>query len=284
MKNKHILIIGGAGFIGSSLCSKLLKYNNKIVVLDNLLSGKLINIPNDITFIKNSAANILNINFEIKFDIVFHFGEYSRVEISENEQLICFDNTVATIGRVLEFCLNNKCKIIYSGSSTLFTENGKYLSPYTFYKSQNVETVKYICLKYRIPFSIVYFSNVYGQLEISEGRYATVIAKFLAAKKKNEKVLVSKPGTQARAFTHIDDTTDGIILSAEKGNGDGYVIGASKQYSIINICEMIGLEYELIDSNFSNRENSIIDTKKMNELGWQTKMHLPDYIKDLVKS
>ena len=59
MKNKHILIIGGAGFIGSSLCSKLLKYNNKIVVLDNLLSGKLINIPNDITFIKNSAAKIV---------------------------------------------------------------------------------------------------------------------------------------------------------------------------------------------------------------------------------
>ena len=279
MKNKNILIIGGAGFIGSSLCIELLKNNNQIVILDNLLTGKIENIPNDVTFVQNSAMNILDVVFHINFHFVFHFGEYSRVEISEYENLICFDNTMSSIGRVIEFCIINKSKLIYSGSSTKFSDHGEYLSPYTFYKAQNVKTVKYICSKYDVPFSIVYFSNVYGQSEISEGKYATVIAKFLAAKKRNKKVLVSKPGTQTRAFTHIDDTIEGIILSANKGSGDGYVIGVSKQYSIINICEMMGLEYEFVESNISNRGSSVINSQKLINLGWQPKMDLIDYIK-----
>jgi len=275
--NKKILIIGGAGFIGSNLASKL-ALNNDVVILDNLLSGKIENLPDNTEFYNLSSINILEIDFKKIFDFVFHFGEYARVEQSIDEYKLCFENTVSGIGNVLEFCRINSSKLIYSGSSTKFSKNGVNLSPYTFFKAQNASTVEYMCKLLSIPFAIVYFSNVYGRNEIEAGDYSTVVAKFLLAKKKNERVFITEPGTQTRAFTHINDTISAILLTALFGLGDGYVIGSSKQHSIIELCKLMDLDYDFKEANEANRMTSTINNSKIMALGWKELHSLEVYL------
>ena len=283
IKNKNILITGGAGFIGSNLANILCK-SNYVVVLDNLLSGRIQNLTKNVKFIHNSTDNILKINFDVIFDYVFHFGEYSRVELSTNEFLKCFENSAASIGHVIEFCTLHKCKLIYAGSSTKFSPQGQFLSPYTYCKAQNVNFVNHFCSVFQIPYAIVYFSNVYGNNELDEGPYATVVGKFLKSKISNQPVEVTSPGTQARAFTHIEDTISGIILAALYGDGDGYVIGSSKSYSIIEICRMLELEYSIVPEHPSNRLESVFDTSKISALGWREYFSLEVYLEEELKN
>ena len=99
---------------------------------------------------------------------------------------------------------------------------------------------------YQLPYSIVYFYNAYGGRELQEGKYATVIGKFKNLVSKGEtKLPVTLPGTQRRNFTHIEDIVDGVLLAALNGNGDGYGIGADQAYSILDVCEMFGVNLTL---------------------------------------
>ena len=71
---------------------------------------------------------------------------------------------------------------------------------------------------YKIKYAITYFYNVYGDREIEDGKYATVIAKFIKLKSKKTKYLeITRPGTQRRNFTHVKDIISGLVKVAENG-------------------------------------------------------------------
>ena len=91
-----------------------------------------------------------------------------------------------------------------------------------------------------LKYAISYFYNVYGPGEISSGKYATVIGKFIELKKQKSQYLpITYPGIQKRRFTHIDDIINGLIVIANKGFGDNFGIGADKSYTIIEIAEIL---------------------------------------------
>ena len=98
-------------------------------------------------------------------------------------------------------------------------------------------------------------------------------------KKKNEALQVTKPGTQYRNFTHIDDTINALMLIAEKGYGDEYGIANPKRYSIKEVAEMISNQIEYVSENVANRMSSELMTEKILKLGWKPHRELTDYIK-----
>jgi UDP-glucose 4-epimerase len=151
-------------------------------------------------------------------------------------------------------------------------------SPYSWSKSKNIELIHNYNKWYGLDFTIVYFSNVYGAGQISEGKYATVIGIFERQRKNNEILTVVNPGTQTRDFTHIDDTIDGIILASFNGKGDGYIIRTGKQHSIIDVARMFDSKYKFIDCQRGNRKESSGDYKKMSELGWKPQNTLKKYL------
>ena len=132
-----------------------------------------------VEYIKCDTIDIeKNVNF--KPEIVYHLGEYSRVEQSfEDINIVSKYNQAGTFA-VLEFVRKKGCKILYAGSSTKFGDSGtgKNDSPYVVTKSVNTELVKNYGKRFDIPFAITYFYNVYGGREISTGKYATLIALF----------------------------------------------------------------------------------------------------------
>jgi len=280
MKGKNILVTGGAGFIGSNLIEEL-KKTNRITSLDNYLTGSRANHLDEVTYVEGSCADISSIFSGEKFDHVFHFGEYSRVEQSLDEPQVAFNNGFTSFPAVLDFCLDVEAKITYSASSTKFANRGASLSPYTFFKSNNSELIKLYSEWYGLKYSTVYFYNAYGQREISEGKYATLIAKYKRLVESGaESLPVSFPGTQTRNFTHIADIVEGIIIATEKGNGDGYGIGADEAFSVIEVCAMFGKEPEMYHTNAANRMHAPVENVKLKALGWSPKCSLREHIDD----
>ena len=286
----NILITGGSGFIASHLIKKFLKiYNDiKIFSLDNYLSGFKENEVDDerVIYIENSTVNINKIDIikNINFDILFHFGEYSRISTSFEEPDVVFHNNLTGTYQVLEFCRKNNCKLIYSGSSSIFGNNMKdqHSSPYSWSKAKNIELIKNYNKWFNLQFTIVYFSNVYGAGQISTGKYATVIGIFENLYKNNKKLTVVKPGTQTRDFTHIDDTIDGILKASIGYYGDGFVIRTGTQYSMLQVAKMFKTDYIFIDEQKGNRTQSSGSMENMKKIGWKSKHNLKDYINNII--
>lgn len=285
-KKKIILVTGGAGFIGSNLIEQLVKdKNNKVISLDNYFTGSK---DNHIPGAEYREGHTKDIERHIPEtpDIVYHLGEYSRVEKSFDDISIVWDLNKAGTFAVLEFCRKRNVKIVYAGSSTKFGDGGlgRDQSPYAWTKASNTELVRNYGLWFNLPHAIAYFYNVYGPREISTGPYATVIGIFKELYKQGKPLSVVSPGTQTRNFTHIEDIVSGLMLVGNNGEGDDFGIGSEKEYSIIDVARMFGAEIAMLPERKGNRMHSDIDTAKISALGWEPKNNLEDYIKELVLS
>lgn len=277
LTNKKILISGGCGFIGSHLVERL-HAKNQITVVDNLHSANDTRLSG-VKYVYSDIQSYLTEKPEA-YDYFFHLGEYARVEQSLDEfsTVMKLNGGIETI---LEYVRETNCKLIYSGSSTKFYDNGngECLSPYTFIKAQNSKLVQAYANWYDIEFAICYFYNVYGGREIGVGKYATVISKFInAAKLKQKEVVITSPGTQLRNFTHINDTVNALELIAEKGYGDGYCIAGQESHSIIEIANLLKLPFKIGERNKANRLNGVVDNAKLVGLGWAPEENLTEYL------
>ena len=288
-RKKFIIITGGAGFIGSNLIELLLKKTqDHIISIDNYRYGlKKNKIKHKrVKYVKGETINISKILSKYKNDIkvVFHFGEYARIHQSFADYEECFSTNISGTYQVLEFCRKNKCKLVYSGSSSIFGNNmnDQHHSPYSWSKAKNIELIKNYHKWYNLQFTIVYFSNVYGAGQISEGKYATLIGIFENLYKKKKLLTVVKPGTQKRDFTHIDDTIDGILKASIGYYGDGYVIRTGIQYSILDVAKMFKTDFVFIDEQRGNRTQSSGSMENMKKLGWKSKINLKDYINNII--
>ncbi len=290
--SKTILVTGGAGFIGTHLCRRLAANDHHVISLDNYFTGSKENHAPGVDYREGHTKDIAR-RVPEKPDIIYHLGEYSRVAASLDEPQLVWDlNMAGTVG-VLEYWRGHGCKLVYAGSSTKFVgvredgTEGRDLAPYTWAKAANSELVANYHRWYQLPYSIVYFYNVYGPGERAgqfNGAYGTVIETFRQCRLSGKPCEVRLPGTQTRAFTHVDDTVAGIILAGEKGANDEYGICASEVYSLQDVATMFGGDIKLLPQTKTSRSSGAIDCAKIKALGWQQRRTLTDYIATEVKT
>ncbi len=278
---KKILVTGGAGFIGSNLIEQLVKNPaNEVYSLDNYSTGLKANHISGATYIEGDTHDVAKL-VSVKPDLIFHLGEYARVEKSfEDMETVWRSNKDGTFA-VLEFARSHGAKIVYAGSSTKFGDGGlgRDQSPYAWTKASNTELVKNYGSWFGLSYAIAYFYNVYGPREISAGGFATVIGIFKEKRKRGEALPVVAPGTQSRIFTHVDDIVRGLILVGENGEGDGFGLGSEEEFSILDIAKLFGGEVEMLPPRAGNRMNSVIDlSRSRDELGWHAEKSIKDYI------
>lgn len=286
MKDKNILVIGGAGFIGSHLCEELVKSNN-VTSLDNYLTGTIDNHIDGVTYLKGNSSDINVKCCSLKPDLIYHLGEYSRVETSFDDYSLVVQNNLCQFSKVLEYAKKNDSKLVYSGSSTKFGDalGGSEASPYAWTKSTNTKHLINYANWFNLEYAIVYFYNAYGGNELDSGKYATLIGKYFSLLAKDQSSLpVVKPGTQKRNFTHFSDIINALVIIGEKGNGDGYGIGSDESYSVLDVVKFFGLEVEWLEERRGNRMSADLITSKTKALGWKPKVILKEYIKEKLKN
>jgi UDP-glucose 4-epimerase len=283
---KTILVTGGAGHVGSHVIEELLKdKNNRVISLDNYFNGSVDNHIEGAEYRKGHTKDIDHLIPETP-DMVFHLGEYARIAPSFDDVEKVYDMNIIGTFAVLEFCRKRKVnKLVYAASSTRFAAegNGRHQNPYSFTKATNVELIKDYGQWYNLPYAICYFYNAFGPREKGIGTYATLIAKFEQSFLNGESFKVVRPGTQKRNFTYVKDLAKGMILVAQKGNGDGYALNNINAYSVEEIAKAFGGTIDYIDGYAGRIESGEAPTKAREELGWETTLDVMDYIKEFVK-
>lgn len=287
VKTKETVIVtGGAGLIGPSLIEILLpKY--RVVSLDNYFIGTEKNHVTGAEYVKGHTKDIESLVGKEKPTIIFHLGEYSRVEQSFDDIALVWEMNVEGTFRVLEYWRKLKCKLVYAGSSTKFSDGGlgRAQSPYAWMKASNTELVQNYGAWFGLPYAITYFYNNYGPRELSEGPYASVLGRFKQQYWAGKPITVTAPGAQRRNFTHVEDTARALLMVGEKGQGDEYGIGSPDSYSILEIAQMFGGKIEMLPERPGNRLDSVVDTTKVEkEFGWKPQHTVREYIESLKAS
>ena len=261
--NAKILIVGGAGFVGSNLVFKLLNYKIKnIYIIDNLLSADLSNIPKDkrVIFLKGSITN-QNILKRIPNDInfIWHLACYHGNQASIINPLKDHENNLFTTLRLYDYIkkFKNLVKVVYSSAGCSFAEktydqpiatDEKYFSslyqdsPYSISKLAGDIYSLYYHRSHNLPVVIARFQNVYGEREILgagkwRGHISTVwrnvIPTFIWQALNNYELKLENSGENSRDFIHVSDIVNGLILCAVNGKeGKVYNLGTGKETKI----------------------------------------------------
>ena len=222
LAGKHVLVTGGAGFIGSNLCEKLISLNVKVRCLDNFITGKKANIeefiahPNfelvegDITEVKTCQ----NVTKEV--DFVLHQAALGSVPRSIKDPLTTNKVNIEGFLNILNASVSNKVqKFIYAASSSTYGDSkslpkveniiGNPLSPYAITKYTNELYAGVFSSIYGIQTVGLRYFNVFGKKQDINGPYAAVIPKFIDALLQYKSPIINGDGSYSRDFTHVDN-------------------------------------------------------------------------------
>jgi len=258
---KKALVTGGAGVIGSHLADKLLARGYDVTVIDNLTTGKVANIEEnigrpDFHFLNNTIMNEKLMEELIRdCTIVYHLAASVGVKYIVDDPLQGILTNVKGTEIVLDLAFKYWKRVLFASSSEIygrsenvpFAEDSERILGATTVDRWSYSTAKavdeHMCFAYAhkgLPVSIVRYFNAYGP-RIDERGYGSVVAKFISQALRNEPITIHGDGKQTRCFTYIEDTIKGTILAGEKKESIGHVfnIGNNRESTIAEIAEMI---------------------------------------------
>lgn len=275
----NILVTGGAGFVGTNLIKKLLQLNHTVTSLDNYSTGTKENHLPDVAYIEGDVTST-EINGD--FDLVFHLAAIARIQPSFERPLDYFNTNGNGTFRLAMFCYERNIPLIYAGSSS--HHSGRYKNPYTFSKDVGEDIIKLYQNVYNLKSSIVRFYNVYGPNQLTEGGYTTLIGRWIKRREENQPLVIYGDGSKRRDFTHVNDIVNGLISIMEKKAWDSiFELGAGKNYSILEVAKMFNHPYIFDEDKPGEAEVTLCDysyAKKV--LGWEPKISLENYLKELI--
>ncbi len=299
MKKTKVVVTGGAGFIGSHLVNLLIKKGYEVIVVDNLLSGKKENINKKVEFYKvdiRETKKLEKIFSGAKF--VFHLAAIPSVQYSiENPDETNAVNANGTLSVLIAAKRSGVKRVIYSASSSVYgdvkelpTKETAEASPKSPYALQ-----KYIGEQYCKLFSEIYaletvrlrYFNVYGRGQSSTGAYASVLAKFLDLKKKNQTLTIFGDGMQTRDFVNVLDVAMANVLAAESkkvGKGEAINIGTGKKTSVKEIARIIGGEIKYLPPRIEPKDSLADIRNAKNLLNWKPQINLKSGISQLLQN
>tara|TARA_B110000495_G_C22932376_1_gene545106 strand:+ start:319 stop:1161 length:843 start_codon:yes stop_codon:yes gene_type:complete len=279
----HILVTGGAGFVGTNLIKRLISEGHKVMSVDDYSTGKKENHIKGCQYIQRDILDINPNSFNFKPDLIYHLAAKARIQPSFKQPLeyirVNYEGTL----NLIKLCINRNIPLIYAGSSS--HHSGKLSNPYTFSKDMGEEIIQLYRKHFNLRASIVRFYNVYGPYQLTEGGYTTLIGRWMNNIKKNIPCEIYGDGSKRRDFTHVEDITNGLIKILEKGTYlDDYEFGRGKNYSVNEVAKMFGIIPKYKKNKPGEAQNTLCDNSIAKELlNWNPIINLKDYIYNQTK-
>ena len=296
---KRILLTGGAGFLGSHLCERLLKEGNEVICVDNFYTG--------------NKRNILHLMNNPYFEVIRHditFPLY--IEVDEIYNLACpaspiyykFDPVQTTKTSVhgainmLGLAKRLKIKILQASTSEVYGDPEIHPQPETYRGNVNpigpracydegkrcAETLFFDYYRqHRLKIKVIRIFNTYGpRMNLNDGR---VVSNFIVQALKGEDITIYGDGTQTRSFCYVDDLIDAMIkMMNSRDDFTGPVnLGNPTEFKIIELAEMIlklinsksKIVYKPLPEDDPMQRKPVIDLAKK-ELNWEPKIPLEE--------
>lgn len=276
----RVIVTGGAGFVGTNLCKKLVELGHEVTSIDNYSTGKK---ENHIEGVRYENFDIRNIHdykwiYNEHPDIIFHMAAIARIQPSFEQPKKYFTTNANGTLEIVDYCAKNNVPLIYAGSSS--HHSGKFKNPYTFSKDVGEEIVKLYQEHYDLKASIVRFYNVYGPHQLTEGGYTTLIGRWLNNIEKEIDCEIYGDGEQRRDFTHVDDIVDALIrIQKQQVYNNNFELGRGRNHSVNEIAEMLNITPIYKPSKPGEARNTLnTDRLATDMLGWEPKINLEDYL------
>ncbi len=294
---KKVLVVGGAGFIGSHLTDALVAAGHETHVLDNLSGGKKENVNSGATFHLADIRKLAEIKpLFVGVEWVFHLAALPRVQYSIEHPVETNESNVSGTLNVFVAAKEAGVKrVVYSASSSAYgdqpilplveTMSANPKSPYGLQKYIGELYARVFSTVYNLPTVSLRYFNVYGPRYSAEGAYALVIGKFIEQKKLGRPLTITGTGEQTRDFTHVRDVVRANILAAASskvGKGEVINIGAGHNASVNKIAELIGGEVAHVEARLEPQNTLADNTLARELLDWVPEVDLEDGIKELL--
>lgn len=295
---KRILVTGGAGFIGSHLCEKLLESGHEVIALDNLFTGRKKNILHlfdnrNFEFIRHDIVQPLL----LEVDQIYHFAcPASPVHYQYNPVKTTKTSVMGTIN-MLGLAKRIKARIMLASTSEIYGDplvhpqvetywgNVNTLGPRACY-DEGKRVAETLMMDYyrqnRVDIKIIRIFNTFGPRMLpNDGR---VVSNFIVQALKGEDITIYGDGSQTRSFQYVDDLVEAAILMMNKDNFIGPVnIGNPNEYTIAKLAEMIidmtdshsKLVFSKLPVDDPSRRNPDISLA-IKELGWEPKIEIQE--------
>ncbi len=298
MGSRHIVITGGAGFIGSHLCDACLARGDRVTAVDNLITGSLDNIAHlegrdDFAFVHRDISDGFGITGPV--DVVLHFASpasplgYLKYPIQTMK--------VGGVGthNALGLARAKEAKYLFASTSEVYGDPAMTPQPETYWGNVNPvgprgvydEAKRFgeaLSTAYRnvhgLDTQIVRLFNTYGpRMDIDDGR---ALPAFVKAALANDPLVIFGDGSQTRSFCYVSDTVRGILTLLDGGDGTPVNVGRPGELSILEfakmIIEIVGSKSEIVFEapmeDDPQRREPVID--KARALGWEPEVDLQE--------
>ena len=163
--------------------------------------------------------------------------------------------------------------------------NDQHHSPYSWSKSKNIELIKNYNRWFGLKYEVIYFYNVYGPKQISQGEMATVIGIFEDHYSKGKPLPVVKPGTQSRRFTHIQDTIEICFKAWKSTKYYNYSVSNKESFSILQVAKMFKSKIKFLPNRKGERFASALTTMSLSNKVYKCfgKTRLKNYIENFLR-
>lgn len=296
---KRVLVTGGAGFLGSHLCNRLIEQGEDVICLDNLFTGRKNNIRHllghpDFEFIRHDITE----SIYIEVDQIYNLAcPASPIHYQYNPIKTAKTSVIGTLN-MLGLAKRVKARILQASTSEVYGDPEVHPQPEDYRGCVNPIGIRScydegkrmaetLCFDYyrqhHVDIKVVRIFNTYGpNMSINDGR---VISNFIVQALKNENITLYGDGTQTRSFCYVDDLIDGLIrmMNSREGFTGPCNIGNPCEYTMLELAEKIislthsqsRVVYMSLPQDDPMQRKPVIDLA-MRELSWGPQIQLEE--------
>ena len=260
-KQKHILVTGGAGFIGSHLVERLLRDGNTVVIIDDFSTGRPENLR---TFKRNPRLTIVRARVSACKDLpklaanaefIFHLAATVGVDLVVKSALHVLEASFHETQILLRAAANKSTPLLLTSTSEVYGKSAKPAfsedddlligppghSRWSYACSKLTD--EFLALAYarekKLPVTIARLFNTVGPRQT--GRYGMVLPRFIAAAKNDEPLKVFGDGKQSRCFGFVHDVVEALVRLQQCGNARGEIfnIGGTEEVSMLELAKLV---------------------------------------------